>query len=108
LLTQRAVAGVADVELRDAAGPELMEDLGEQLLLLGKWLYTVRLETPAVAAILSMLVTSNPLARNSAMAAATMASRLRSVRRWGAVMAGDGLREKLHSAVYLLRVLLQS
>ena len=41
----------------------------------------VRFETPAVAAILSMLVTSKPLARNSAIAAATMASRLRSVRR---------------------------
>ncbi len=36
LLTQRAVAGIADVELSDAAGPELVENLGEQLFLAGK------------------------------------------------------------------------
>jgi hypothetical protein len=44
-------------------------------------LYTVRFDTPAVAAILSMLVASKPLLRNSASAALTMAWRLRSVRR---------------------------
>src|SRR5688500_4918967 len=77
--------------------------------LLGKWLYTVRFDTPAVAAILSMLVISKPLLRNSAIAAWRMASRFRSVRRCGTVMGIRRLRgENLHSAVYLLPGFMQS
>ena len=80
--------------------------------LLGKWLYTVRLDTPALAAIWSMLVAANPDWRNSATAASTMAARLRSVRRDGAgrldmpkvYTGGFTFRNwKLHCVVYFLR-----
>jgi hypothetical protein len=67
----------------------------EQVVLAREVLYTVRLDTPAAAAMRSMLVASKPRARNSAMAAVVMAARLRSVS-----LSGWFIANILHRVVY--------